>query len=106
MARNTVRAECPPRYKRAAKGSIVDAVEPQVLESFWSEGRVAAPPLGARGGSVSVCTGHRHVVTSVGSARDCAHSPRGRDRQISTAAASCGTSDRAVTQSWSASMRW
>ena len=36
VARNTVRAalrsEGPPRYKRAAKGSIVDAVEPQVLE--------------------------------------------------------------------------
>jgi transposase len=36
VARNTVRAalrlEGPPRYKRAAKGSIVDAVEPRVLE--------------------------------------------------------------------------
>lgn len=35
LARNTVRAalraEGPPRYKRAAKGSIVDEVEPQVL---------------------------------------------------------------------------
>src|SRR6476620_8921689 len=36
VARNTVRAALraggPPRYKRAAKGSIVDAVEPHVLE--------------------------------------------------------------------------
>ena len=36
MARNTVRAalraEGPPRYERAATGSIVDAVEPRVLE--------------------------------------------------------------------------
>jgi transposase len=36
VARNTVRAalraEGPPRYKRAARGSIVDAVEPQLLE--------------------------------------------------------------------------
>jgi transposase len=36
VARNTVRvalrAEGPPRYKRAAKGSIVDVVEPRVLE--------------------------------------------------------------------------
>jgi transposase len=36
LARNTVRAalrsEVPPRYERQAKGSIVDAVEPRVLE--------------------------------------------------------------------------
>jgi len=46
VSRNTVRralaSDEPPQYRRAAKGSIVDAFEPQIRELFGSFPRMPA----------------------------------------------------------------
>lgn len=58
IARNTVRRaiadDAPPKYRRASKGSIVDAVEPQIRELLESWPEMPATVIAERIGWIVV----------------------------------------------------